>query len=131
MSENISVEAIEDAPRQVKLAIARIDPWTVMKVAFLLSVAMGVMAVVAVTVLWFMLDAMRVFASIADFMTLAGAGRYVAILDYVKLPKMVAYTTIASVANVALMTAWATVSAFLYNIVATLVGGVRVHLMDE
>lgn len=131
MSDHVTAPQVDDAPRQVKLAIARIDPWTVMKASFLLSVALGVVSVVAVAVLWFMLDAMHVFASIAEFMTLAGAGRYVAILDYIKLPKMMAYTTIAAVANVALMTAWATVAAMLYNVIASLVGGVRVHLMDE
>lgn len=131
MSEKIENANLQDSPRQVKLAVARVDPWSIMKVSFLLSVALGIIMVIAVTVLWLILDSMHVFSGIADFMTLAGAERYVAILDYVKLSKVVAYTTIASVANVALMTAWATLGAFLYNVLASLVGGVRVHLMDE
>lgn len=121
----------DEAPRQVKLSIARVDPWSVMKISFLLSVALGIVAVVAVAILWMMLDSMHVFSSIAEFMTLAGAERFVSILDYVKLPKVMAYTTIAAVANVALMTAWATLAALLYNVMASLVGGIRVYLMDE
>ena len=40
MSDHVS-SARSDAPRRVDLAIARIDAWTVMKVSFLLSVALG------------------------------------------------------------------------------------------
>ena len=38
------------APRRVRLAISRVDPWSVMKLSFLLSVAIGVMIVVAAAV---------------------------------------------------------------------------------
>lgn len=131
MSENTPMNPANDAPRQVRLAIARIDPWTVMKVSFLLSVALGIVSVVAVSVMWFMLDSMHVFSSMEEFMITAGAERYVTMLEYVKLTKVISYTIIASVANVALMTALATVSAMLYNVIAALVGGVRIHLMDE
>lgn len=131
MSDNLTAPVTDDAPRQVKLVIARVDPWSIMKIAFLLSVALGIVSVIAVMFLWLILDGMHVFSGIADFMTLAGAERYVAVLDYVKLPKVMAYTTIASVANVALMTAFATLGALLYNVIASLVGGVRVHLIDE
>lgn len=131
MSDVVTAHVVDDGPRQVKLAIARIDPWTVMKAAFLLSVAFGVMSVVAVTVMWLMLDAMHVFSGVQDFMVTVGAERYVTLLEYVKLSKVISYTTIGAVANVALLTALTTLGAFLYNVVAALVGGVRVHLMDE
>lgn len=131
MSNAVTTHIVDDGPRQVKLAIARIDPWTVMKVSFLLSVAMGVMAVVSTAILWLMLDAMHVFAGIQDFMLTIGAERYVTLLEYVKFSKVVAYTTIGSVANVAMLTAFSTLGAFLYNVIASLVGGVRVYLMDE
>ena len=40
MSDHASNDR-DDLPRQVDLAIVRVDPWGVMKVAFLLSVALG------------------------------------------------------------------------------------------
>ena len=133
MSASVGTESdiSEDAPRQVNLAVARVDPWTVMKVGFLLSVAMGIATVIATVVVWLMLDGMHVFSSIEDFLNQISATKFVALLDYVKLPKVVSYATVFAVANVIIMTAISTLGALLYNVIASLVGGVRVSLMDE
>ena len=120
-----------DAPRRVDLAIARIDAWTVMKVSFLLSVAFGIAIVIATIVLWFMLDAMHVFSTLESFLQEIGAGKFTELLEYVRLPRTIAYATIVGVINVVLMTAISTLGAMLYNVVASLVGGVKVSLMDE
>ena len=50
MSEQSSV--YDDVPRRVDLAIARVDAWTVMKVSFLLSVALGIAMVIGTAILW-------------------------------------------------------------------------------
>ncbi len=120
-----------DAPRRVDLAIARIDAWTVMKVSFLLSVAFGIAIVIATIVLWFMLDAMHVFSTLESFLQEIGAGKFTELLEYVRLPRTIAYATIVGVINVILMTAISTLGAMLYNVVASLVGGIKVSLMDE
>lgn len=120
-----------DAPRRVDLAIARIDAWTVMKVSFLLSVAFGIAIVIATIVLWFMLDAMHVFSTLESFLQEIGAGKFTELLEYVRLPRTIAYATIVGVINVILMTAISTLGAMLYNVVASLVGGIKVFLMDE
>ena len=62
MSEQSSV--YDDVPRRVDLAIARVDAWTVMKVSFLLSVALVIAMVIGNAVLWFMVDGMHVFSTI-------------------------------------------------------------------
>ena len=120
-----------DAPRRVDLAIARIDAWTVMKVSFLLSVAFGIAIVIATIVLWFMLDAMHVFSTLESFLQEIGAGKFTELLEYVRLPRTIAYATIVGVINVVLMTAISTLGAMLYNVVASLGGGIKVSLMDE
>ena len=120
-----------DAPRRVDLAIARIDAWTVIKVSFLLSVAFGIAIVIATIVLWFMLDAMHVFSTLESFLQEIGAGKFTELLEYVRLPRTIAYATIVGVINVVLMTAISTLGAMLYNVVASLVGGIKVSLMDE
>ena len=124
MSDHVS-STRSDAPRRVDLAIARIDAWTVMKVAFLLSVALGIAMVVATIVLWLMVDAMHVFSQLEEFLKTMGAGRYADLLDYARLPRVISYI------NVVLLTALSTLGAMLYNVVASLVGGVKVSLMDE
>ena len=50
--------------RRVRLTVARVDPWSVMKISFLVSVAIGIAFVVMVAVLWLILDGMGVFSSL-------------------------------------------------------------------
>ncbi|QPK81325.1 DUF3566 domain-containing protein [Schaalia sp. ZJ405] len=120
-----------DAPRKIELAIARVDAWTVMKVSFLLSVALGIAMVIATAILWFMVDGMHLFATIEDFLKLIGAEKFTKLLDYVRLPRVMSYATIVAVINVVLITALSTLGSLLYNVIASLVGGIKVSLMDE
>src|SRR3954451_4037181 len=39
-------------PRRARLRLSRIDPWSVMKVSFLLSIAFGIVTVVSVFMVW-------------------------------------------------------------------------------
>lgn len=131
MSDAHGMYSINDTPRRVDIAIARVDAWTVMKVSFLLSVAFGIAMVIATAVLWFMVDGMHVFSTIEDFMKTIGGEKFILFLDYLRLPKVLSYATIAGVANVVLLTAISTLGAMLYNVIASLVGGVKISLMDE
>ena len=129
MSEQSSV--YEDVPRRVDLAIERVAARTVMKVSFILSVALGIAMVIGTAVLWFMVDGMHVFSTIEEFLKTIGAQKFTSLLDYLRLPKVLSYATIVAVSNVVLLTATATLGAMLYNVIASLVGGIKVSLMDE
>ena len=121
-------------PRRVRLSLTRINPLSVMKVSFLLSVAAGIMLIVAAAFVWFMLDALHVFSTIKE---LAGTimnsdnNAYSTLVEYLALKQTVSMAIIIGVVNVVLTTALATVTAFLYNLTATLVGGVHLTLADE
>lgn len=118
--------------RRVRLAISRVDPWSVMKLAFLLSVAVGVMIVVAAVVVWFTLDGLQVFSQVDGLVKqVVGPESPLDILAYVSFEKTVSAATLVAVIDVFLLTALATIGAFLYNIVAALVGGVHVTMTDE
>ena len=54
-------------PRRVRLAISRVDPWSVMKLAFLLAVAIAIMTVVATAVFWSVLNSFGVFTTVQEF----------------------------------------------------------------
>ncbi|GIG20721.1 hypothetical protein Cch01nite_14450 [Cellulomonas chitinilytica] len=118
--------------RRVRLAISRVDPWSVMKLSFLLSVAIGVMIVVAAAVVWLTLDGLHVFTKINDLVVqIVGTESPIDILQYVEFKRIVSGATLVAVIDVFLLTALSTIGAFLYNIVAALVGGVHVTMTDE
>lgn len=121
----------EDTPRQLMLAVARVDPWTVMKVSFMLSVAFAIAGVVATLVVWLMLDGMHVFSDVERFLTEIKADSFVKLLDYARLPQVMSMSVLVGVANIVILTALSTLGALIYNVVASLVGGIRVTLMDE
>lgn len=126
-------EAVQyvDEPRSVKLTIAKIDPWSILKTSFLLSIALGIATVVGVIVVWFVLDGMNVFGTVEDFLIEMGAERFLSLLEFVRLPRVISYATIIGVGNIVILTAISTLIALLYNLIATLVGGIKVSLMDE
>lgn len=121
-------------PRRVKLSLTHMDPWSVMKVAFLLSVAGGIMMIVAAAVIWFTLDSMHVFSTIQDLVGKVmdtESNSFLALLEYLKFSRAISMATVIAVVNIILTTALSTISAFLYNITARLVGGVHLTLTDE
>ncbi|MFI2361480.1 DUF3566 domain-containing protein [Promicromonospora sp. NPDC019610] len=119
-------------PRRVRLAISRVDPWSVMKLAFLLAVAVAIMTVVATAVFWSVLNSLGVFTTVQSFVEDAvGPQSNVNLTQFVEFPRVISLATLISICNIVLLTAIATIMAFLYNITAALVGGVHMTLTDD
>ncbi|WP_246130924.1 DUF3566 domain-containing protein [Cellulomonas aerilata] len=124
--------ARDSGPRRVRLNLSRVDPWSVMKLSFLLSFAIGIMIVVAAVVVWFALDSLAVFTTINDMITeIVGQESPIDVLQFLDLSRVVSGAMVVAVVDVVLLTALSTIGAFLYNITAALVGGVNVTLTDE
>jgi hypothetical protein len=122
------------APRRVKLTVSRVDPWSVMKMSFLLSVAVGIAGVVMVAVLWTILSGMGVFADInrtVEEVLSSNNGSKFDLMDYIGLGRVVSLSIVIGVIDVILATALATLGAFLYNVCSSLVGGLQLTLTDD
>jgi hypothetical protein len=119
--------------RRARLLVSRVDPWSVLKMAFLLSVALGIVTVVAAIVLWTVLDLTGIFDQVDSLLgTLAGSeGGGFELKKVASLGQVASFATIIAVVNVVLLTALSMLSAVLYNISATLVGGIGVTLTDD
>ncbi len=85
--------------RRARLVLGRVDPWSVMKLSFLLAIALAIVAVVAVFVLWSVLDAMGVFDSVGrtveSVTRSSDNAQGVDILDYVGLGRVLSITVAA------------------------------------
>jgi Transmembrane domain of unknown function (DUF3566) len=121
-------------PRRARLRLTRIDPWSVMKTAFLLSVALGIVTVVAVMMVWSVLGAAGVWESInATVQNVLGGsdGQAFNIEDYVGLSRVLGFTALVAAVDIVLLTALATLAAFLYNLAAALLGGIELTLAED
>jgi hypothetical protein len=104
----------------------------VLKLSFLLSVALGIALVIASMVLWSVLNGMGVFESVNSTLSdIGGTEAGFDIYDYVGFGRVVSLSTVIGVVNVVLITALSTIGAFLYNLGAGLVGGLHVTLSDD
>jgi hypothetical protein len=123
------------APRRARLRLSRIDPWSVMKVSFLLSIAFGIVTVVSVFLVWSVLGAAGVWDSINNTVSdTVSSGNNVStfdITDYLGMSRVLGFTMLVSVIDVILITAIATLAAFLYNMAASLLGGIEVTLAED
>jgi hypothetical protein len=120
--------------RKARLRVARADPWSVMKVSFLLSIALGICTIVAVAVLWMVMNAMGVFSTVGGTISEATGssdGSGFDLQSFLSLPRVLLFTAIIAVIDVVLATALATLGAFIYNLSAGFVGGVELTLAED
>lgn len=121
-------------PRRARLRLTRVDPWSVMKTSFLLSIAFGIVTVVSVLMVWSVLGAAGVWDSINSSVSavLSSDGESTFnIEDYVGTSRILGFTVLVAAVDVLLLTAIATLGAFLYNMAAALLGGIEVTLAED
>ena len=121
-------------PRRVKLSVSRVDPWTAMKLSFLLSVAVGIAGVVMVVALWTILSGMGVFTDMnrtVDSVLNTTNGAKFDLMNYIGLGRVVSLSIVIAVIDVILITAISTLGALLYNVCSSLVGGLQITLTDD
>jgi hypothetical protein len=124
--------AASRGPRRARLNLKRIDPWSVMKFAFAVSVVLFIVIVVATSVLYLALDAMGVFKSVNESLTdlvKAGSGQGGGFRITAK--GVILSSALIGLVNVVLFTALATLGAFVYNVCADLVGGIELTLAER
>ena len=115
---------------RVRRIIRKIDPWTVLKVTFVLNFIVALTMVLGFSILWVLLVNAGVPQGLEDI------ARRLALLDAdASLVGNVEplFTSVVFLATVYLLTqtALATIGAFFYNLVSDLVGGIEVVVLEE
>lgn len=119
--------------RTAGLRLVHVDPYSVTRLAFVVSVALMIVSVVAVAIFWIVLAVTGVWGQINDSVgsLLSDDSGSFDIKDYLGFWRMVGGTLVVSGINVILMTALATVGAHLFNLAAALLGGIETTFTDE
>ena len=120
------------APRRARLYVYRVDAWSVMKVAFMLAVALGIVIVCAVAALWWLLDYSGVIATLArNVDEVIGSGTTTFDLEAVlAFDRVMGITVVVAALEVALVSILAGLFAVLYNLTVGITGGVEATFTD-
>lgn len=122
--------------RKAHLSVSRVEPWSVMKFSFVVSLVCFIILFVAIAVIYATLSMLGVFDELTNMLTalLEGDGTEDELgLDpasWFSPGRVLGYTGVVGALNIVLITALSTVGAMLYNLVADLVGGIDVTLSE-
>ncbi|MDP9497859.1 MAG: DUF3566 domain-containing protein, partial [Actinomycetota bacterium] len=117
------------ARRRARLALTRVDPWSVFLLSFLLSVFLGVVLLVSVGALYALLSNLGVLSTLDRFATeleLIDDGQ-----QLLSSSRVFGVAALVAAIDVLLLTVLGTLFAFLYNLCASLTGGIEVTLSER
>ena len=127
----VQVAVARRGPRKARLVIKHIDPWTVMKLSFVVSVVMLAVCVVAVAIVYGVLGKMGVWTQINTLVNeVSPTTTSKALHSPVSAGRVVGVAAVIGAINVVLLTALSTLGAAIYNLISDLVGGIEVTLTD-
>ena len=115
---------------RVRRIIRKIDPWTVLKVTFVLNFVVALTVILGMSILWVLLVNAGVPQGLEDI------ARRLALLDQDASLVSNVETLFTGVVSMAILymlvqTALATIGAFFYNLVSDIVGGIEVVVLEE
>ena len=119
--------------RHARLFVTRVDPWSVMKTAFVLSLGIAIIMIVASIIIWFLLTLSGTFDSINQTISDVG-GSGSSDFDFAGLMsfgRVIGFVLVMSAFEIVLTSALATVIAAIYNVTVNFTGGVDVTLSED
>lgn len=121
------------APRITTLQLKRLDPWTTLKVALIVSVVMFFVWMVAVGLLYALFRSLDVISRINDgWATVTNADNATAKpADLITAGRVFGIAAVIGAINIVVFSALATVASFVYNAAAGMAGGVELTLGER
>jgi hypothetical protein len=127
-----AVRAVRNRPpRQAALQLKRLDPWSVLKLALVLAVVLFFIWLVAVGVLYGVLDGMGVWDRLNGTYADLVSGEVPSGSPLISAGRVFGLAAVIGAINSLLFAVAVTVGAFVYNVSADLVGGIEVTLSER
>ncbi|GAA2543221.1 DUF3566 domain-containing protein [Pseudonocardia hydrocarbonoxydans] len=119
------------APRQAALQLRRLDPWSVLKLALVLAVVLFFVWLVAVGVLYGVLNGIGVWDRLNGTYADLVSGQAQSGAPLISAGRVFGFAAVVGAINSLLFAVAVTIAAFVYNVSADLVGGVEVTLSER
>ncbi len=118
------------AVHRVRRIIRRVDPWTVLKVSFIVYLVAAFAFMLASVMFWEVVERSGIPQKITDFLI------QITLLDEGEAPfsnteQFIRLSAILAVAWAVMSSGLTTLAAIMYNLVADVVGGVELVLLEE
>jgi len=118
------------ASKQVRLKLVYIDFWSMVKLSFLIAIAVGVITVVASFLSWTVLIATNTFSSINDIASDV-LGDSFDLLEIFNLGQVMAFALVIALLDVIVITALGAIVALMYNLSVRITGGLLVGFTNN
>lgn len=120
-------------PRTARLVLKRVDPWSVFLYSVVASLFVGLAIIVAVAVLYFVLSQLGVLSSVNTLIgdVTSDPGTKAVPSQFLSGGRIMTFAVLLAGFDVVLLTALSTLAALLYNVCASLTGGIAVTLSDR
>lgn len=130
VAQPVAIAAREDGePLRATIQLRKIDPWSTLKISLVIAVSLFFVWMVAVGLLYAVLDGMGVWdrlnSAFTEIVNESGDG------GLVTAGQVFGYAAVIGIINMVLFTALTTIGSFIYNLSSDLVGGVEVTLADR
>lgn len=135
-AQPVTVPAEHAVPRRVDdrgpihtpVVLKRIDPWSTLKVSLALSLALFIVWMVAVAILYLLLDGMGVWDRLSGALSDVNIGDSAQALE---VSQIFTYAGVIGLINLVMFTVILTLGSFIYNAASSMFGGIRVTLADR
>ena len=117
--------------KQVRLKLVYIDFWSVVKLAFLVTVCLGIVMIVATFLVWMFLDSTSIFDKINSLLQSILDDPTFDVMSSFSLVKVMLFTSVVALLNVVVGTVLGALVAVLYNFTVRITGGVLVGFTNN
>jgi Transmembrane domain of unknown function (DUF3566) len=119
------------ATKQVRLKLVYIDFWSAVKFSFLIAVSLGIILVVAVTLVWIVLNSTGIFGSLDKILKDILGDPTFSVTTNLSLGQVAFFAIVIAVLNVVVGTALGAIASMLYNFSVRITGGLLVGFTNN
>ncbi|MDR0837742.1 MAG: DUF3566 domain-containing protein [Propionibacteriaceae bacterium] len=121
--------------RRVRLRLTRLDPLSMLRTSFLFAMSIAIAMFIVVCVVWgviYVSGALESIQKVLDSIVGNAEGEgSINLTQYLQTWRVLGFSALLSVLNVVLLTLIGTVSAYIYNLAASIYGGIEMTLAED
>lgn len=132
VEEEAEAPTSPDGPRQARLRLNRIEPWSVMKTSFVVSLGLAIVVIVAIVLIWLLLTSFGVFDTISKTVNdVAGPSSGFDIMELLSFGRVLGYAVLLAVFEIVMTSILSTLVAAIYNVTTRATRGFEVTLAED